>query len=208
MFPELLVQVPEVGLYKNDNVEVTVSSDGEAISDVHVMLDDSMKYKTDDMGVVTIYSISGGTHFLSVYKEGYSTALVNFSVYPTTYANSPEVKAQRTPEERKLAVSEGKVVLIFYDLPNCPNCVVMKQWVADIVNKNRECISYELLNIYYKEPKDELRELLSGQSDVSTPVIVVDGPEGGFMSTGFASKTSIEKKLAEAAGGSCEIKWT
>jgi len=187
-------------------VDIRVYSDGGPVEGVLVSLDGKADYLTNEDGVITLNDLQGGLHALRAVKEGYETAYVNFSVYNTTYAYSSEVRVQHTPEERNRYVSEGKTVLIFFDLPNCVNCAVMRPWIAGIVNENRGCIEYEWLNIIQEGPKAELRELIEDESSVSTPVIIVQGSNGRYMSAGYRTKAGIEAKLKEASDERCPLK--
>jgi hypothetical protein len=202
----LAIHLPESNLYRRDDIIVKISSASEPAGGVLVSLDDKTDYLTDEEGEITLSSIEGGRHALKAVKEGYETAYINFSVYNTTYAYSSEVRIQHTPEERSRYISEGKVVFIFYDLPNCANCIVMRPWLADIVNKNRDCIEYEWLNIIHEGPKAELRELLEDQTSVSTPVLLVQGPGGMYVSSGYRTRAAVEEKLREASDWRCPLK--
>lgn len=194
-------------MYKNEDVAIRVLSDGLPVADATIILDGELKETTPENGCIVFYGLHGGSHSIGTSKDGYESASAVIAVRNISYAASGEVKIQHTPEERAQSIAEGKVVLIFYDLPNCPNCVVMRPDVADIVNKNRACISYELLNIYNEGPKDELHDLMSGsgQSSVATPVIVIEGARSRYIFTGYHSKTEIEEKLFELSSERCPI---
>ena len=202
---KLAIILPEEAFYKNDDVVVSVVSGGDPVSGVGLVVDSGDRYSTDGEGRVVLYSLGGGEHVISVEGDGYAPTTVNLSVSPLGFAYSSEVKVQRTPGERAASIAGGKVVFRFYDRPNCPNCLRMKPWVADIVERNRDCIRYELLRIIYEGPRDELRELLPDQTLVDTPVLVIEGPSGGYVSSGFLSKDSILERVRAAAGGRCAI---
>ena len=145
--PRLSIQIPEGHIYKSDNVRVTVFSDGTPAAGVNVTLDglEEYSYTTDDNGEVLLYKISSGPHRLTAAQDGWLTAEYTFSVESVTYASSDEVRVQRSEGERRRSIADGKTILRFYYTPMCPNCVVMRSYVADIVNANRDCIAFEYL---------------------------------------------------------------
>lgn len=146
-----------------------------------------------------------GNHTLKAEKEGYNTAYINFTVDPLPYTISNAVKTQRTPEERQALIAEGKVVFRFYDEPNCVNCLRMKPWAGAIANLNRDCISYELLNLVHDGPREEIKELFPDQLNVVTPVLIVEGPRGYYTSLGFLPKSEIEKRVQSVSDERCPI---
>jgi hypothetical protein len=192
--------------YRTDDVKVVVYSEGVPAGGIDVVLDGNAVYRTDYGGSFVITGVGGGVHSLLAVEEGFENASLAFSVRNTTYVNSPEVRTQRTPEERSRLVSEGKTVIVFYDLPNCANCVVMRPWLADIANRNRKCVRYELLNTLNEGPRAELKELIRGSSSVSTPVILVEGPSGRYLTWGYHPKHEVEEMITDASGGGCQVK--
>jgi thiol-disulfide isomerase/thioredoxin len=203
----MVIQIPDEKIYKNDDVKIEVLSGGNPVPEVTITMDNENYYTTDAQGEVIIYSLTGGNHTIRAGKEGYKNAYINFTVDKTSYAFSSEVRKQKTEQERSRQIAKGKVVLIFYDLPNCVNCMRMKPWVADIVNENRDCISYELLNIYNEGPKEELIGLITDKEiTVPTPIIVIQNSDTKYVSTGYRTKAAIKDKIMDAANGVCMIK--
>lgn len=192
--------------YRADDVKVVAYSEGVPAGGVDVVLDGNATYRTDEGGSFVITGVAGGVHSLLAVEEGFVNASLVFSVRNTSYVNSPEVRTQRTSEERSRLVSEGKTVIVFFDLPNCANCERMRPWLADIANRNRDCIRYELLNTLNEGPRAELKELIRGKSSVSTPVILIEGPSGRYLIWGYHPKHEVEEMIMDASGGGCQVK--
>ncbi|MFH1788805.1 MAG: hypothetical protein ABH834_05455 [Candidatus Altiarchaeota archaeon] len=202
---KLEIILSEMEVYKNDDLTITVASQGSPVAGVLLTVNGSGEYLTDSDGVAFIQYLDGGEYDVVARKEGFVEDAASFTVGSLRYGLSPAVKEQRTPDERRALIWDGKVVFIFYDRPNCPNCLRMKPWASDIVEQNRDCVAYELLRIIYDGPRDELKELFPDQTFVDTPVLVFDGPAGRSVSEGFASKQAMEARLMAASDGRCSI---
>jgi hypothetical protein len=207
ILPQLTLEIPDTTVFKNEDVTIRVLSDGSPVADATIILDGELKETSGTDGRTVLYALRSGNHTIDALKDGYQNASVNITVQTVSYAASSEIRIQHTPDERAQAIAEGKVVLIFYDSPNCPNCALMRPMVADIVNNNRQCISYELLNLYNQGPSNELHDLMEGfnKTTVATPVIVIEGDSGKIILTGFHYKTDIEDRLIQAESERCQI---
>lgn len=201
----LEIVLSETELYRKDDVTVTVLARDLPVSGVTLTVDGVEEFVTDSRGEAVIYDLGGGDHVITGWKDGFLSETVSFSVDPVRFGLSSAVKKQSSVEERAALKQEGKVVLLFYDRPNCPNCLRMKPWVADIVEMNRDCVSYELLRIIYDGPRNELKLLFPDQTFVDTPVVVVDGPAGRSVSEGFSSRQALIGRVRAASDGRCRI---
>jgi len=203
---ELEINTTAKKYYKNDDLTVLVTSRGERVEEATVTVDGTEQQATNSQGEATFYALEGGEHEIKAEKNGYNTshATINVSIY--SYPYSEDVRIQRTPAERRSLIDQGKVVFRFYDSPSCAYCRIMKPWAAEIVNRNRECIAYELLVLYYDGPREEVRELFEDEESVSTPVIVIEGLGGRYVSSGPLSKTELEDMIFEASSQRCVIR--
>ena len=184
-------------------MNVVVTAGGDAVRDATILLNAAEHATTDSDGQAVLYSMDDGNHTLEARKQGYESASSSFTVDPLPYLFSDAVKTQRTPEERMQRISEGKVVFVFYDTPNCPNCLRMKPWAGAIANVNRECAAYELLNLINEGPREEVKEMFPDQTSVVTPVLVIEGPAGRYVSKGLLPKIEMERRIQSVSDGRC-----
>ncbi|MFH1835556.1 MAG: hypothetical protein ABH851_05160 [Methanobacteriota archaeon] len=204
--PSLSILLPEGAFYLDDDVEIIVYAQEIPVSGASVYMDGSGGYLTDDSGLAVFNSVSGGDHEITAEKEGYGSAMHIFNVYPLRFGLSPAVKLRQTTGEREAAIGEGKVVFRFYDRPNCAFCMRMRPWAADIVGENRDCVSYELLSILDAGNLDEVKDLFPDSNFAETPVIVIEGPSGRFVSEGLLSKNELLDRIKSASDGRCRIR--
>ena len=201
----LSVDLSEGKFYKNDVVRIRVTLGVEPVGGAQVTIDGGNMQTTNQDGIVDILRIDDGNHTIKAAIEGYEEANVSISVNPLPYALSADVKTQRTPEERSRYIAEGKVVFRFYDTPNCVNCLRMKPWAAAIANANRNCVKYELLNLIHDGPREEIKAIFPDQSNVATPVVIIDGPRGHYRTAGFMPKGEMEDRVKSSTDGRCPI---
>jgi thiol-disulfide isomerase/thioredoxin len=205
ILPALTVDAPETNLYKGDDAEITILSEGVPVEGVEVYLDGVWKQNSDEYGMAMLSSLSGGLHLIYGVKEGYLNASLNLTVSNLTYAYSGDAKIQHTQDERNRMISQGKIILIFFDLPGCANCALMRPWIAELANENRGCIEYEWLNLagVSEGPRNELREVIQDEDQVSTPVIIIQGENGSLLSSGFKSRDAIIDMISRVSNGGC-----
>ncbi|VVB54301.1 Uncharacterised protein [uncultured archaeon] len=201
----LRIEISGDPLYRGDDVRITVVAGNKFVSGAQVTVDGTPIEATDDQGETILSDAAGGNHTITAEKTGHASASTTISVYPIQYGLSPAVKVHRTEAERQELIKEGKVVFIFYDRPNCPNCMRMKPWAAAIAARNRDCVAYELLSIINDAPRDEVKQLYPDQSTVDTPVLVFEGPQGRYVSDGFMPQSAMENRVSSVSGGRCLV---
>ncbi|MFH1721507.1 MAG: hypothetical protein ABH950_02755 [Candidatus Altiarchaeota archaeon] len=200
----LSVHISPTPVYRRDRLKVKVSdSEGNALPDVQILIDKSKEAKTDDTGIAYVVASSHGPHVLSAEKEGYLSANVSLDVDESRYGQSLAVRRLLSTDERQRAISVGKASLRVYETPICPNCRKVKDFTADVIAANRDCILYEVINLwtYQKE--------LEGRFPVmTTPIVEIEGSGRTFQMNGLISKNTLQKRLESSMTGDCVFQWT
>jgi len=196
----LSVTVPAAKLYKFDDANLTVASDGTPVRDGFVYLDGNLLYQASGYSY-PLLSLDGGDHKVTVSAEGYENATVAMIVAQTTYANSPERRKNISQDQKDEAFAEGKALISIYDNPGCPNCVLVINAVSKLVDNNRDCIIYQKL--YYTEYSNS-NSLKDYKGVVFPfPLVIVEGSRGRYTSTGLVSASVIRDYAISASG--CRI---
>jgi hypothetical protein len=190
-------------LYLHETATLRVTSEGEPQTGASIYLDGRPAILSNN-GDDQLTSLDAGYHEVTAYKEGYSNATANFTVDKSTYSHSPAIRLGLTPEERLGAISDGKADLRFYENPGCTQCITVLNYLHKIVDKNRQCMVFERLNVWNPSANKEAQELFGKNTVLSFPLIVVDGSKGTFKTQGVVSPDAIRDMIGRASGCSVQ----
>lgn len=185
------------GLYDGDDLVVLFNSSG--VGSISVFLDGGFSGYAGG-GLFWVRDLGGGVHNIS-FRQGENYVGEVVSVDKSRYGLSPDVRILLTGEERNALIGEGKANVRFYDRPNCANCAVMRPRVADLVEEFRYCVGYEFVNIWKPEVREDLIRVFPDQSQVVTPVIMVEGLNGRYVYQGLVSSERLTGDILKIAPG-------
>jgi hypothetical protein len=190
-------------LYLHDKASLEIKSGGEPLMGASIYLDGQLAIPSNN-GDDQLPSLEGGPHKVTAVLDGYASATINITVEGSTYSHSPAVRGGLTPEERRSAISEGKADLRFYENPGCIQCITVLNYLNKIVDKNRQCMVFERLNVWNPTSNKEAQALFGKDTVLSFPLIVVDGQSGQFKTQGIVSADAIRDMVTRASGCSVQ----
>jgi hypothetical protein len=146
-----------------------------------------------------IQRLDAGNHEVIVAKAGYANGSISIIVDSNTYSTSKDVKVRLTREERRMAISQGKANVRFYETAGCANCRYVLNYLNKIMDKNRDCVAYERLNLYAQDNANDVRDVF-GDKSLALPFIIVDGSRGRQSGNGLVPASRIRDMIGQASG--------
>lgn len=184
-------------LYTGDDLQVYVNSTG-GLNDVKIFIDDEPAGDSIGEGLFILTDLDERDHKITVDGGGNSVE-IDLAVWRTRYGLSLDVRNLLSEEERREVINDGKANLRFYDIPNCPNCIVMRPKVASIVEEYRECVAYELISLWKPGGREDLKKYFPDQVKMVTPIIMVDGVNGRFSYMGIVPPETLIRNILKVA---------
>ncbi|MFC2154566.1 glutaredoxin family protein, partial [Candidatus Altiarchaeota archaeon] len=181
---------------------LALDGNGNPVEGVEIFKEGVLLGESDKEGRLFTEALSSGAHVFNANKTGYAPVEKSFEVDRSRYGMSLEVRGLLSDSERHKAIKGGKASVRFYETPSCPNCKKVKDYMADILASNRECILYEVINLWaYQE------ELEGKFPKMTTPIIEIEGNEREFMMNGLVPSKTLKRRISDAMSGECEFQW-